>query len=74
MSFTSRCEIASPNPVPPNCCVVETSAWVNAVKIFSRFSRAMPMPVSDTAKLSLTEELVEESVSEMKDAARRLAA
>ena len=44
--------MASPSPVPPNRRVVEPSAWVNGSNSRSRVSGAMPMPVSETAKVT----------------------
>ena len=45
--------IASPSPVPPNCRVVDVSAWVKASKMRSCWSGAMPMPVSRTENRSV---------------------
>ena len=45
---TRRAEIVSPNPVPPNCRVVEPSAWVKGSKIERILDSGMPMPVSRT--------------------------
>ena len=46
--------MVSPRPVPPNCRVVEPSAWVNGSKMASRRSGGMPMPVSRTTPCSAT--------------------
>ena len=44
---STRCRaMASPRPVPPNCRVMEPSTCSKDVKIQSRFSLAMPQPVS----------------------------
>jgi hypothetical protein len=40
--------MASPSPVPPKCCAVEASAWVNSSNSFACCSEVMPMPVSET--------------------------
>ena len=50
ISATSRAAIDSPSPVPSYLRVVELSPCSKAWKIFSCFSRGMPMPVSLIAK------------------------
>jgi hypothetical protein len=35
--------------VPPKCCAVVASAWVNSSNSLACCSAVMPMPVSDTA-------------------------
>jgi hypothetical protein len=42
--------IASPSPVPPNCRIVDASAWVNSWNSRPICSSVMPIPVSETAK------------------------
>ena len=51
---TRRWLIATPSPVPPKRRVVDASAWVKPLKMRAWFSGAMPMPVSRTAKRSVT--------------------
>src|SRR5262245_45114973 len=41
--------MARPSPVPPKCCAVEASAWVNSSNSFACCSAVMPIPVSETA-------------------------
>ena len=41
-----------PRPVPPNFAVVSPSAWVNSANTLSSCSGDIPIPVSDTSKLS----------------------
>src|SRR5262249_30641977 len=41
--------IARPSPVPPKCCAVEASAWLNSSNSFACCSAVIPMPVSATA-------------------------
>ena len=54
ISSTSRRQIASPSPVPPNFRVVELSAWLNGWKSRARASGVMPTPLSRTATWSST--------------------
>ena len=49
MIETSRREIASPSPVPPNRRVVEVSACVNGSNSCASCSGAIPIPVSLTS-------------------------
>src|SRR5688572_21689887 len=44
--------IARPSPVPPKRRVVEESAWENASNRRPSCSSVMPMPVSETAKVT----------------------
>ena len=46
ISFTRLLVIDMPNPVLPYLFVDEESSWLNASKIFGRYSLLMPMPVS----------------------------
>ena len=46
--------MASPRPVPPKRRVVSSSAWLKAPKMTASLSRGMPMPVSCTAKVSVS--------------------
>jgi len=45
--------IANPSPVPPYFLVVEASAWLNAWNSRPSCCSVMPMPVSETAKLTI---------------------
>jgi hypothetical protein len=42
--------ITSPSPDPPNCRVVDASAWLNSWNKRPSCSSVMPMPVSETVK------------------------
>src|SRR5260370_824831 len=46
---TSRCESASPSPVPSYCRLADASSWVNSLNSFGWSSGAMPMPLSWTS-------------------------
>jgi hypothetical protein len=41
--------MASPSPVPPKCCAVVLSTWLNSSNSFACCSDVIPMPVSETA-------------------------
>ena len=43
---------ASPRPVPPNRLLVDASAWANAWNSRPSCSSVIPMPVSETAKVT----------------------
>ena len=52
-SMVQKCLVmASPRPVPPKRLVVEASDWLNAWNSRPSCSFVMPMPVSDTRKLT----------------------
>ena len=52
INSTRRLLMASPSPVPPNCRVVEASAWLKDLNRRAIRSAGMPMPVSRTEKWS----------------------
>ena len=52
ISTARREAMVSPRPVPPNCRVMDVSAWEKASKMLACLSAGMPGPVSRTAKVS----------------------